>query len=116
MRYLPISQNLRDVIEEILKSGFEQRSIRASIIKYFNDVIRSQYKDVVEGSHVVVHRDQFLYGDEIYNIYKQIQEKTYVLDKDVMISTELWLDNLFKKGFVVYKSPSFTVSYTLAFF
>ncbi|KAI8881939.1 hypothetical protein K501DRAFT_274191 [Backusella circina FSU 941] len=77
MRHLPISQNLRDIIEERLKSGFDQCSVRASIIKYFNVVIRSQYKDIVEGSHVIIHRDQFLHGDEIYNIYRRIQEKSH---------------------------------------
>ncbi|EPB88121.1 hypothetical protein HMPREF1544_05065 [Mucor circinelloides 1006PhL] len=56
-----------------------------------------------------------VHADEIYNLYKKIQEKYYKLAEYQQESIKLWLAKLSEKGFGTFLGADFVNSYTSGF-
>ncbi|KAI8644074.1 hypothetical protein BD408DRAFT_384629 [Parasitella parasitica] len=79
LQHLPLSKEARELIEQRLKEGFSKRQTRIAIQTNCNKFITEN--QVLAGldnlTSSLIHRDQMVHADEIYNIYKKIQEKFY---------------------------------------
>ncbi|KAI8983673.1 hypothetical protein BDB01DRAFT_109794 [Pilobolus umbonatus] len=68
IKHLPLSREAREYIEGRLREGYRKRDTRLSIQKNYGAFMQSlSIGDSLESS-TVLHRDQFVHADEIYNI------------------------------------------------
>ncbi|GAA5797736.1 hypothetical protein HPULCUR_003130 [Helicostylum pulchrum] len=76
LKFLPLSQVAKQLIEQRLREGFRKRDTRISIQNHFLRYSQANLNTDVEQSlgneaQVIVHRDQMVHSTEIYNIYKK---------------------------------------------
>ncbi|ORE06196.1 hypothetical protein BCV72DRAFT_262886 [Rhizopus microsporus var. microsporus] len=78
--FLPLSDNTKEVILQELREDYGRRDIRAAIHCHFNERIRDLFSEAASSSSssvYAVHRDQFVHSEDVYNIYRKIQELSY---------------------------------------
>ena len=63
----------------------------------------------------VFHRDQIVYQDEVYNLYKMIQESFYRKTVDEKEPVCLWLEELKGKNYSTFKHSNFENHFTFGF-
>ncbi|KAG1172622.1 hypothetical protein G6F70_006439 [Rhizopus microsporus] len=63
----------------------------------------------------VLHRDQIVYQDEVYNLYKIVQESFYRKAVDEKESVGLWLEELKGKNYSTFKHSNFENDFTFDF-
>ncbi|CAO3644781.1 unnamed protein product [Mucor hiemalis] len=113
MKYLPLSQKRKDAIMERLREGYNKRDCRIAIQKDFRKFTR----DLLTSSDPdhVFHRDQIVHQDEVYNIYKKIQEAFYRKSTDEKESVKMWLQELNQKGYSSFVHSTFEDDFTFGF-
>ncbi|KAI8969418.1 hypothetical protein BDB01DRAFT_855966 [Pilobolus umbonatus] len=73
IKHLPLSREAREYIKGQFREGYRKRDTRLSIQKNNDAFMQSlSIGDSLESS-TVLHRDQFVHADEIYNIYKEFK-------------------------------------------
>jgi hypothetical protein len=103
-----------------LVEGYECRDIRVLTQRQLNQHIQKNFNIVVNGNNStinsIIHRDQVVDPNEVYNQYKRIQERFYKKHIDQQESIISWLNELsVVKGYDVYLSPDFNNKYTFTF-
>ncbi|KAG0162410.1 hypothetical protein DFQ30_002081 [Apophysomyces sp. BC1015] len=56
-----------------LSEGYRQRDIRVMLQRH----LRSELESNEDSLQNIVHRDQAIHGNDIYNIYRKAQEAAY---------------------------------------
>ncbi|ORE09421.1 hypothetical protein BCV72DRAFT_239673 [Rhizopus microsporus var. microsporus] len=72
---LRLSDNSKEAILQKLRKGYGRRNIRAVIQRHFNEKIRDLFPEAASLSSsltYVVHRDQFVHSEGVYNTYKKV--------------------------------------------
>ncbi|KAI9484042.1 MAG: hypothetical protein EXX96DRAFT_560613 [Benjaminiella poitrasii] len=65
---------------------------------------------------MIIHRDQMIHSDVIYNLYKNIQQEKYQRDKKQYESVKLWLKELEdEKYFDTFVGNDFYFNFTFGF-
>jgi hypothetical protein len=101
--YLPVAKNTKSVILQKLKEGFMYRDIRLSVQRQLTQYAQQNINVQVDGAptdqlNEIVHRDQLLDGNAVYNQYTKIHEKAYKRYEDEHESIRLWLKELNEDG------------------
>ncbi|KAI9362835.1 hypothetical protein BD770DRAFT_300583, partial [Pilaira anomala] len=99
IKHLPLSKEAGDYIEGRLREGYRKRDTRLSIQKNYREYMRGLTKDISATTNTILHRDQIVHADEIYNIYKKIQESFYKRTDDQKESIKIWLNELTVRGY-----------------
>lgn len=114
LKHLPLSQERKNQIVERLREGYNKRDCRVAIQKDFRKYLRENLL-LSDGSIQVIHRDQLVHQDEVYNLFKKIQESSYRKSNDEQQSVCLWLDELRQKGYATFKHSTFNEDFTFGF-
>ncbi|KAK4521047.1 uncharacterized protein ATC70_004036 [Mucor velutinosus] len=84
LQYLPLSDEVKVLIETRLREGFRKRETRFSILQSLVRYVEQNFATInLEPGHFrslstpIVHRDQMVHAEEIHNIFKKIQEKSF---------------------------------------
>lgn len=88
--YLPVSKTTKDFIMQKLVEGYDCRDIRISIQRELNQHIQEKFNIVVDGNdsiNSIIHRDQVIDSNEVYNQYKKKSRKS--LQRKMMINKNL---------------------------
>lgn len=114
LRHLPLSKDRRAVIMERLRKGYSKRDCRIAIQNDFRKYIANEglLSDNSGNNLPVLHRDQVVHADEIYNMYKKIQESSYKKDVDEKKSVKLWLEELETKGHSTFVHTTYENDFT----
>lgn len=72
---------------ESVKPGYQSKK---NYRKHMHGLINDSYNAV----NIIIHRDQTVYADEVYNIYKKIQETYYKRANDQKESIKILLEEL----------------------
>ncbi|KAL7323439.1 hypothetical protein PS15p_211343 [Mucor circinelloides] len=115
MQYLPLSEKTKKLIMQRLNEGFAVRASRLAIQNNFHQYLRDNIATDASFGSSIVHRDQMVHADEIYNLYKKIQEKSYKLTDGQQESIKLWLAKLSEKGCQTFLGADFVNSYAFGF-
>ena len=87
--------------------------------KSFNERIRGLFPEAASlssSSVYVVYRDQFVHPEDVYNIYKKVQELSYKKHNDQKEFIKLWLKDLQQQwGCSTCIAQDFEQSYTFGF-
>ncbi|ORE09532.1 hypothetical protein BCV72DRAFT_302765 [Rhizopus microsporus var. microsporus] len=117
--FLPLSDTTKEAILQKLRAGYGGRDIRAAIQRHFNERIKDFFPEAANSSLssvYVVHRDQFIQSEDVYNIYKKVQGLLYKKHNEQKESNKLWLKNLQQqRGYFTYIAQDFEQSYTFNF-
>jgi hypothetical protein len=117
--FLPLSDNTKEAILQKLREGYGRRDIRAAIQRHFNERIRDLFPEVTSSSSssvYVVHRDQFIHSEDVYNIYKKVQELSYKKHNEQKEPVKHGLKDLQQqRDYFTYISQDFEQSYTFGF-
>ncbi|KAG1138593.1 hypothetical protein G6F37_010815 [Rhizopus arrhizus] len=113
LQHLPLSKEARDYIEGRLNEGYGKRDTRISIQKNYRMYMQNLSANFSGSSSSVMHRDQMVHADEIYNIYKKIQEKFYKRAQDQRESVKIWLEELtVESGYKTFVGTDFDDNFT----
>jgi hypothetical protein len=81
--FLSLSDNTKEAIMQKLREGYGKRDTRAAIRHHFNERIRGfEAASSSSSSAYVVHRNQFVHSEDVYNVYKKTQESSYKKHND----------------------------------
>ncbi|KAI9487049.1 MAG: hypothetical protein EXX96DRAFT_551630 [Benjaminiella poitrasii] len=93
LQHLPLSNDVKNYIIDHLRHGYDKRDIRISIQNNFKEYVSNYLNfSVVEGNdplNMIIHKDQMIHSDDIYNLYKNIQQEKYQRDKNQYESVKL---------------------------
>ncbi|GAA5803434.1 hypothetical protein HPULCUR_008916 [Helicostylum pulchrum] len=121
LKFLPLSQVAKQLIEQRLREGFKKRDTRISIQNHFLHYSQANLNTDVEQSlgneaQVIVHRDQMVHSTEIYSIYKKIQKAFYKKADDQKESVKLWLTELKEnEGYDTFLADNFDSTFSFGF-
>ena len=116
LQHLPLSKEARTFIEDRLNQGYRNRNTRLEIQQNYRQYMQNLSRDFSLSTNTVSHRDQMVHTNEIYNIYKKIQESFYKRADDQRESIRLWLDELnTNSGYKTYTSPAEDALFSFAF-
>ncbi|KAG2237682.1 hypothetical protein INT48_009620, partial [Thamnidium elegans] len=118
--FLPVSKRTKEFIMQKRIEGYECRDVRVSIQRQLNTYIQSNLHIIIgenyNNNYAIIHRDQIIDQNEVYNQYKKIQETAYKKNNDQYDSVHLWMQSLsIEKGYDYYLGSSFSTNFTFAF-
>ena len=117
--FLPLSNNTKEAILQKLREGYGRRDVRTAIQRHFNERIRCLFPEAASSSSSSVygvHRDQFVHSEDVYNIYKKVQELSYKKHNEQKESIKLWLkDHQQQRGYFTYIAQDLEQSYIFGF-
>jgi hypothetical protein len=93
-------------------------SVQRELMKYVQDhflIIVDHQSNASSTMCEIIHRDQLMDPELVYNQYKRIQENAYKCHSDQPESIKIWIDELKTKGYSAYIGDSFNNSYTFGF-
>lgn len=119
-QFLSLSKSTKLIIENRLRDGYRKRDAIVSIQRSFRKYIQSNLRVEVEGegldvSHHIIHRDQVVHDDEIYNIFKKIQEVAYKRSELQEDSVIVWLNELKNKGYDTHVGTDYQENFSFGF-
>ncbi|KAG1177264.1 hypothetical protein G6F71_002708 [Rhizopus microsporus] len=92
-----------------LREGCSKRNCRIAIQKDFRKFTRDFLMLPEDSSSQIVHQD------EVYNLYKMVQESFYRKAVDEKESVGLWLEELKGKNYTTFKHSNFENDFTFGF-
>ncbi|CEG69960.1 hypothetical protein RMATCC62417_05944 [Rhizopus microsporus] len=98
-----------------LREGYNKRDYRIAIQKDFRKFTRDFLMLPKDSNSQVLHRDQIVHQDEVYNLYKIVQESFYRKAVDEKESVGLWLEELKGKSYSTFKHSTFENDFTFGF-
>ncbi|KAI9481152.1 MAG: hypothetical protein EXX96DRAFT_204813 [Benjaminiella poitrasii] len=120
LQHLSLSNDVKNYIINHFRHGYDKRDIRISIQNNFKEYVSNYLNfSVIEGNdplNMIIHRDQMIHSDDIYNLYKNIQQEKYQRDKNQYESVKLWLKELEdEKHFDTFIGNNFYSNFTFGF-
>ncbi|KAL7310493.1 hypothetical protein PS15m_009986 [Mucor circinelloides] len=87
MQYLPLFEKTKKIMQRLYE-GFAMRATRITIQNNYRQYIRDNLAMDASFGSSIVHHDQMVHADEIYNLYKK---KYYKLAEGQQEPMKLWL-------------------------
>ncbi|CEG65970.1 hypothetical protein RMATCC62417_02636 [Rhizopus microsporus] len=107
LKYLPLSKEKKEIIMQRLREGYNKKD--------FRKFTRGFLMLPEDSNSQVLHRDQMVHQDEVYNLYKIVQESLYRKAVDEAESVGLWLEELKGKNYSMFKHSNFENDFTFGF-
>ncbi|ORE17056.1 hypothetical protein BCV71DRAFT_182205, partial [Rhizopus microsporus] len=107
LRYLPLSADVKVAILQRLQEGYNTRSVRFTMHRAF----RSHN----EASTSILHRDNYIHSEDVYNIFRKVFERAYKRYDDQKASVKLWLNHLETKNYSVFIDNDYDSSFAFGF-
>lgn len=120
LQHLPLSNATKSLIMQRLREGYSKRDTRIAIQANFRNYIMANINsaaDINGGSvdNFVVHRDQMVDANEIYNMYKKIVESFYKRADSQQESVRKWLEELNEQRYDTYIAANFNTTFSFGF-
>ena len=107
LQYLPLSADVKVAILQRLQEGYNTRSVRFTMHRAF----RSHN----EASTSILHRDNYIHSEDVYNIFRKVFERAYKRYDDQKASVKLWLNHLETKNYNVFTDNDYDSLFTFGF-
>jgi hypothetical protein len=120
LQHLPLSAEVKKYIIDRLEDGFDKRHIRLAIQRSFSSFISKNLNFTVVKSNSplgsIIHRDQMVHADEIYNLFYKIQKFKFQRHANQYESVKEWLKELQTENFDIFTdNDSFYRHFTFGF-
>ncbi|CEG72804.1 hypothetical protein RMATCC62417_08292 [Rhizopus microsporus] len=107
LQYLSLSADVKEAILQRLQEGYNTRNVRFAMDRAF----RSHN----EASTSILHRDNFIHSEDMYNIFRKVFERAYKRHDDQKVSVKLWLNHLEIKNYNVFIDNDYDSSFIFGF-
>ncbi|CEG81621.1 hypothetical protein RMATCC62417_15799 [Rhizopus microsporus] len=120
-QYLPVSEGTKRYIFQKLQKGFMCRDVRLFVQLELMKCAQDHFRIIVDHQSntssmcEIIHCDQLMDPELVYNQHKRIQENAYKRHSDQYESIKIWIDELKSKGYSAYIGDSFNNSYAFGF-
>ncbi|KAI9470476.1 MAG: hypothetical protein EXX96DRAFT_584429 [Benjaminiella poitrasii] len=120
LQHLSLSADVKKYITDRLNDGFDKRHIRLAIQRSFIKFLSNNLSfTVIDGNsylNQIIHCNQIVHADEVYNLFYKIQNQKYQRHKSQHESVKTWLNELESQGFKTFiDDSSFYSQFTFGF-
>lgn len=106
LQFLSLSPAVREMVATKLTEGYRRRDIRRSLQRQLGNGA---------DANPPAHRDQFIYDEDIYNIWRRVENGFHRKAEDEKKSILMWLNELEDQQFSTFKDEDFLHTMSFGF-